>query len=129
MHKIYRTVFWVLLVSSFFFLLMRAEAQSNQGEDLQQVITNLIDAVAQSDLTFIRNGESHSSVEAAAHIRRKYEYFRDRIKNPQDFIRLCATKSLISDKAYEVDTPQGRITVAKWLEQILAGYLKNQNPL
>jgi len=49
--------------------------------------------------------KSYSSEAAAEHARTKYRYFRSQIETPEDFIRLCATKSLISGKPYLVVTP------------------------
>jgi hypothetical protein len=127
MPKIYRIFLCFLPILLSFSLIVQRGAASDQYEDTQQVISYLIDAVAESHLTFIRNGENHSSDEAAAHIRKKYEYFQSRIKSPEDFIRLCASKSLLSGKPYLVDTVQGRIPVEKWLEQILGEHIRNQN--
>ena len=86
----------------------------------------MIDQVAKSHLTFIRNGTEYSSQEAADHIRNKYEYFKSRIESPEDFIHVCASKSLESGKPYLVSTPQGKIAVEKWLGQILIEYGEKQ---
>jgi len=53
------------------------------------------------------------------HIRRKYQHFESQIKTPEDFIRICASKSLVSGEAYLVVTPQGTVTVESWLSRIL----------
>ena len=98
----------------------------SQMENTEKVIAYLIDQVAKSHLTFIRNGTEYSSLQAADHIRNKYEYFKSRIETPEDFIRVCASKSLASGKPYLVTTPQGKIAVEKWLGQILVGYGEKQ---
>ncbi len=85
----------------------------------------LINAVAQSHLTFIRNGEKHTSAEAAEHIKMKYDYFRAKIKTPKDFIGLCASQSILSGKQYLVITENGTIPVATWLEQNLFNHEKS----
>ncbi len=97
-----------------------------QTESTPQVVDFLISAVAESHLTFIRNGEKHTSEEAAEHIQMKYDYFRDRIKTPEDFIGLCASKSILSGKQYLVITDNGTIPVSTWLEQELANHEKSQ---
>jgi hypothetical protein len=84
----------------------------------------LIDQVAKSHLTFTRNGSDYSSQEAADHMRNKYEYFKSRIESPEDFIRVCASKSLESGKPYLVSTAQGRVPVEKWLGEILIEHWK-----
>jgi len=91
------------------FPVLTVAAQGNQAdgrvENTRQVINYLIEKVKNSHLTFIRNGKSYSSEAAAEHARTKYRYFRSQIETPEDFIRLCATKSLISGKPYLVVTP------------------------
>ena len=127
MGKNFTVTLWCLtafLLFSATYIAGRAKAES---ESTQQAIQFLIGTVAHSNLVFIRNGKSYNCAEAAEHIREKYEYFRSRIENPQDFIRLCASKSLLSGKPYLVVTPEGTIPTAKWLEQKLAEYLRAQN--
>jgi len=88
-------------------------------ENTAKVIEFLIEQVEDSHLTFIRNGEKHSSKEAAKHIYRKYQHFKSQIKTPEDFIRICASKSLVSGEPYLVVTPQGPVTLEGWLGRIL----------
>jgi len=101
---------------------IRADAESTP-----QTIELLIKSVAQSRLMFVRNGKKHTSHEAAEHMREKYAYFRSKVKTPEDFIRLCASKSLLSGKPYLVVTHQGTIPVAIWLRQKLAKHLQSQH--
>ncbi|RJR49177.1 MAG: hypothetical protein C4576_07440 [Desulfobacteraceae bacterium] len=89
------------------------------GENTSEVIEFLIGRIENSHLIFIRNGEKHSSEEAAKHIRRKYRHFKSQIETPEDFIRLCASKSLVSGKPYLVVTHQGTVTLESWLGRIL----------
>lgn len=85
-----------------------------------ETIGYLIAFVAQSKLTFIRNGQEHDSVTAAAHMRRKYEYFKARIATPEDFIEQVASKSLLSGRAYMVRLSGGReMPVGAWLRDVL----------
>ena len=56
----------------------------------------------------------------------KYKYFKSQVKSPEDFIRLCASKSLLSGKPYLVETAQGVVPTEKWLMQILTQYHKGQ---
>ena len=91
----------------------------SQRENTEKVIAYLIDQVAISHLTFTRNGTEYSSQEAAGHIRNKYEYFKSRIESPEDFIHVCASKSLESGTPYLVSTAQGKVPVEKWLGEIL----------
>lgn len=52
--------------------------------------------------TFIRNGASHTPQEAEAHLRLKRDKQKAKIATAEDFIRLCATQSLVSGKPYTI---------------------------
>jgi hypothetical protein len=121
-----KIVLCVLLASLLFSTISYTKEAKGESENTQQVIEFLINTVAQSHLTFIRNGQSHTCDEAADHIRQKYDYFRPKIKSPEDFIGLCASKSMLSGKPYLVETEQGRIPVEKWLSEKLAEHVEGQ---
>ncbi|HEY6197163.1 MAG TPA: DUF5329 domain-containing protein [Candidatus Binatia bacterium] len=93
------------------------------AEDTDRAVEYLLDQVARSDCTFIRNGQSYDVQQAMAHLRSKYKYFKSQIQTPEDFIRLAATKSEITGKPYQIRTRDGRVfTSAEWLTGILAEY-------
>ncbi len=93
------------------------------AEDTDKTITYLLDYVARSDLTFIRNGQEATGKQAAAHMRQKWDYFRNTIRTPEDFIRLAATKSELSGKLYFVRFKNGKESPAgEWLAKVLAEY-------
>jgi hypothetical protein len=101
-------------------ILFCACGQISAAESLAQTIDYLIDYVAKSDATFIRNGQSHTPAEAVAHIRAKYDHFKSDIKTPEDFIRLAATKSLQTGKPYLVRTRDGKeMHLDAWLTEVL----------
>jgi hypothetical protein len=90
------------------------------GEDLQSTIAFLLAYVKNSDVIFIRNNREHRPEEAAAHMRRKYEHFKDQIKTPEDFILLAGAKSLMIGKAYQVRMKDGKTMLTRtWLEEAL----------
>ena len=64
-------------------------------------------AAAMTNLVFVRNGATASSVEAAKHMRDKYEYFRRDIVTAEDFIRLCGTRSELTLQPYRVRKQDG----------------------
>jgi hypothetical protein len=98
------------------------------AEDTNKTVTYLLDYVARSDLTFVRNGQDATGKEAAAHMRQKWDYFRPKIKTPEDFIKLAATKSELSGKLYLVRFKDGRESPAgEWLAKVLAEYRKKQS--
>ncbi len=78
-----------------------------------------------SDCVFIRNGREYSAHEAARHVREKYIYFKDRIEKAKDFIRLAATKSLITGRLYKVRCGGREIPVKDWLMKELSRYRQN----
>lgn len=105
-------------------LLLAAGAGAEPRETtLQQTIDYLLDYVSQSGLTFLRNGRRYTATEAAAHMRRKFEHFRDDIESAEDFIRLTATRSLASGKLYTIVEEDGReLATGDWLTGILFEY-------
>jgi hypothetical protein len=93
------------------------------NEDLSQTIQYLLDFVARSNSTFIRNGSSYTPKEAVDHITAKYEHYKKEIKTPEDFIRLAASKSLVTGRAYRVRTKDGNeLEAADWLGKALNNY-------
>ena len=111
----------IILLALLGFCTHRAIAE----EALDFTITYLLAYVKNSDVVFIRNNREHTPDEAAAHMRRKYEHFKDQIKTPEDFILLAGTKSLMTGKAYQVRMKDGKtILTQKWLEDALAKYRK-----
>ncbi len=112
--KSFRFSLLILIVSIAF------ASPAKSAESLEQTISYLIDCVANSKATFIRNGTSHTPAEAAEHIRAKYAHFKKEIKTPEDFIRLSASKSLLSGKPYLVRLPDGKeMHLDAWLTDAL----------
>ena len=68
-------------------------------------VQHLLDYLRASDCVMERNGERHSGEDAYAHVKKKYDYFRDEIKTPEEFIEYAATKSTMSGKYYWVICP------------------------
>jgi hypothetical protein len=93
------------------------------AESLDETINYLLNYIANSKAMFIRNGTSHTPAEAVDHIKAKYEHFKNQIKTPEDFIRLAASKSLMTGKAYIVRTPDGaEMLLDAWLAQALEAH-------
>ena len=94
-----------------------------KAESLEQTINYLLDYAAKSDATFIRNGQTHTAQEAVDHIKAKYEHFKSEIKTPEDFIRLSASKSLLTGQPYLVRTKDGKeIQLSAWLTDALKAH-------
>lgn len=99
-----------------------APEQSGQAS-LERTNEYLLSRVQQSGLTFVRNDNKYDGASAAEHIRRKYDYFRERIHTPEDFIELTASRSLVSGRDYLVILPDGTtLPLRQWLLDELAAY-------
>jgi hypothetical protein len=97
------------------------------AKHLSEIIQYLLDFVKTSECIFIRNNKEHTAAEAAAHMQRKYEHFNDKIKTPEDFIRLAATKSLMTGQLYYVRLEDGKkLTSEIWLLRALDAYQHKQ---
>ena len=107
-------------------LTMPAVSQKERNEveeNLHEIVEYLLDYVAGSDCLFIRNNREYSAEKAAGHIRKKYEHYEDEITTAEDFIRLAATKSMMSGKPYLVRFKDGiEIPCSDWLTVALAAY-------
>ena len=116
----------VLLLLVLTGLLLTAPASATaarQAEALDTTIQYLIAYVKESDVTFERNFFHHDPVEAARHIERKYQHFRDEIDSPEEFIELCATASLVTGMPYLIVDGQGNeMPAGEWLNTELARY-------
>ena len=102
--------------------------QTGQGS-LERINEYLLSRVQQSNLTFVRNDNKYDGAEAADHIRRKYDYFKDRITTPEEFIELTASRSLASGREYLVILPDGTtLPLRQWLLGELAAYREPPGP-
>lgn len=90
-------------------------------------IENLIVAVEQSQVVFIRNGKSYASAEAAQHLRSKLNQAANSWFAPKKsdwtavmFIDKIASKSSLSGKDYLIQIPSGHVVKARdWLYEKL----------
>lgn len=118
--KIYRlSMFNFALVCMATCTCLHADVPPEQKPEVEHLITYL----ETSDCSMIRNGEAHDGEEAAGHVRRKYEHFRNKIDSTEDFIRYSATGSLVSGKKYQVQCPgEPPVPSAEWLLEELEVY-------
>ena len=131
MHFVWTPGSWLFTVLLLTSLAASGDGPGQQSEHLESTIQYLLKHVADSGLTFIRNSERHASFDAAEHMNSKYEYFRDKIKTPEDFIQRCASKSLMSGKPYLVVLENGEeVRTDAWLLSALTVYRSNlaENP-
>ena len=98
------------------------------AEDLDAVICYLLQYVRNSEVIFIRNNREHTAHETEDHMRKKYQYFKEQIKTPENFIQFAGTKSLLSGRLYRVRLKNGKTMLSqKWLEVALEEYRKKNS--
>ena len=82
-------------------------------------IEGLITALGASGCDFQRNGSWYPSKKAEQHLRRKYDYLRerDKVATAEQFIAIAATRSSMSGRAYSVRCPgMPVVDSAAWLQ-------------
>ena len=91
--------------------------------DTASEINHLLNYVKATDCKYIRNGKIHTGKEGEKHIKAKYDYYKDDIKTAEDFIRLSATKSMMSGSKYYIECPGSpKVESGKWLLAELKSY-------
>ena len=106
-----------MLLTASFFLVPATSFASTQDE-----INHLLNYIETSDCVFIRNNSRHTPDKAVAHIKRKYNYLKKRIKTTDDFIKGAASKSSMSGKPYMSICDGREIATADWLRAELRRY-------
>jgi hypothetical protein len=121
---------WQLLLAMVLMVVIApGSAAGQQTEDLDSTVQHLITYVKESEVFFERNTSRYSGSEAAKHINKKYQHFKDEIDTVEKFIELCATGSLMTGKPYFIITEQGeQLPSSEWLNSELQSYrLRNQS--
>ena len=117
------TFYSALACFSVLFLLLGSEVIADVPEDQVEEVNHLISFVRTSNCVLNRNGTEHSAEKSTAHIEKKYNYFRDRIKSTEDFIKYSATKSTMSGKYYTVICPDREaVKSSDWLLEELSRF-------
>jgi hypothetical protein len=107
--------------------MLTGTAQADVPPEQQPEVAHLINFVQSSLCKIKRNGTTYQGEEAAAHIRKKYDYFRGKIKTTEQFIEYAASKSTMSGKYYTVQCDgQKPIRTQDWLLRELAVYREQQ---
>ena len=119
MKSIFITSFAVLAVFSGV-----AIAQDNIEKKKIDYLLSSIENI--EGVIFIRNGTEHNGKEAVEHLRMKLKKAGGKVKTADDFIRLCASKSIISGKSYLIKSTDGKILNS---EQYFREKLKEYNSI
>lgn len=108
-------------------LLAAAAAHADVSGPQRAEVAHLLEFVRTTACTIDRNGNLHDGPAAHAHIVKKYDYFRARIKTTEDFIDYSAARSTVSNRPYTVLCPgQARMETGEWLRRELERYRKKQ---
>ena len=98
-----------ILIAVFAVLALCSGVVSAQDNSEKKKIEFIISSVENTKgIEFIRNGSEYTEKEAAEHLRMKLNNTGKRVQTAEDFIRLCASKSYISGKAYMIRTSDGK---------------------
>ena len=81
---------------------LSSHAHADVPDDDRHEVTYLLEYLRTSGCEMERNGKKHNSESAYSHVKKKYGYFRDKIKTSEDFVEYSATKSTMSGKYYHV---------------------------
>jgi hypothetical protein len=96
------------MVTAFVILALFSGTVSAQDNIEKKKIEFLISAVENlKGAKFIRNGTEHNGKEAAEHLRMKLQNALV-VETADDFIRLCASKSIITSKPYMIRLSNGK---------------------
>jgi hypothetical protein len=97
-----------ILITAFIILALFSGTVSAQDNIEKKKIEFLISSVENlKGAIFIRNGSEHDGKEAAEHLRMKLQNAVV-VQTADDFIRLCASKSIITGKPYMIRSSDGK---------------------
>jgi hypothetical protein len=90
--------------------------------DADTEIEYLLDFVAGSGCTFVRNGTEHDPVDAADHLRLKYRRGAKYVNSAEQFIDRLASESSWTGKSYTVTCDGKTQPTGQWLHLALEAY-------
>ena len=100
-------------------LIARSIATVDAAADADTEIRALIQAVAESECEFNRNGSLHSAEAAAAHLELKYARGKRYADSAEAFIEHLASKSSWSGKPYQMICDRQTQPAGDWLTATL----------
>ena len=95
---------------------------ADPNAEAQAEIDHLLDFVAASPCTFIRNGDPHPAPEARDHLATKFSFAKSNITTADEFIRYLATESSMSHEPYKVKCGAAEMPAGVWLANELKRY-------
>jgi Family of unknown function (DUF5329) len=115
-----RTAAWSALVIA----LLAGTAHADPDATAQREIDHLLDFVAASNCTFVRNGERYPALKARDHLAMKYRFTRGRLHTAEEFISYLATESSTSHEPYKIVCGTNERAAGAWLSEELARFRK-----
>lgn len=106
--------------------LLLSTATPAEVDQADAEIQYLLEFVANSGCTFVRNGDAHDSVDAADHLRLKYSNGSRYADTAEHFIDRLASKSSWSGKTYTVTCGEVTEPSGDWLHRALDDYRSEQ---
>ena len=97
-------------------------ASASPQDDAKGEIDHLLDYVAASSCTFVRNGTEYPADKAREHLAVKYRFAGSRIATAEEFIKYLATGSSASGEPYHVKCGKSDALSGEWLNAELARY-------
>ncbi|WOJ98499.1 DUF5329 domain-containing protein [Congregibacter brevis] len=111
------------------FLLSSAFSAADSADVVDQEITFLIASVEKSGCVFVRNGDEHSSEDAADHLRLKYRRGKRYAGSAEQFIERLASESSWTGKPYYIQCEDTGDHLSKdWLTAQLLSFRASQTP-
>jgi hypothetical protein len=99
---------------------------ANPDGSAQREIDHLLEFVARSSCTFVRNGADYPAQKAGEHLAGKFRYAASRITTAEDFIRDIASRSSVSGEAYRVRCGRTDMHAGVWLTEELQRYRESR---
>ena len=113
---------WLLLLVLLLPSLLAAPTRAADDATTAAEIGYLLDFVATSGCTFIRNGSRNDPEAAADHLRLKYSNGKRYVNSAEQFIDRLASESSWSGKPYTVECQGTTEPSQTWLNRALADY-------
>ena len=90
----------------------------------QHEIDHLLEFVAASNCTFVRNGQSYPARDARDHLAMKYSFTKFRLSTADEFVQYLATGSSTSGEPYSVICNKKERPAGPWLAEELRRFRK-----
>ena len=105
----------LLAVTASLTLALSHAAAASPDAPAKDEIDHLLNFVAASSCTFVRNGTEYPSDKAREHLFTKYQFAGSRISTAEEFIRYLATQSSMSGELYHVKCGKADALSGVWL--------------